>query len=78
MKALSHPHILNLIGVGIDAGESPYIIMPYMANGSLLLYLRKERPNLTIAEEASGDLVSYTYCVYVQTTVTSVAFQISG
>ena len=59
MKALNHPNILNLIGVSIDAGESPYIVMPYMANGSLLSYLRKERPNLTIAEGVCADLVSF-------------------
>jgi len=58
MKTFSHPHVLSLIGVCIDAGESPYIVMPYMANGSLLAYLRRERPNLTIAEGASEDLVS--------------------
>ena len=64
MKALSHPNILNLIGVSVDAGDSPYIIMPYMANGSLLSYLRKERPNLTIAVGASVDLVSSVSCVH--------------
>ena len=64
MKALSHPNILNLIGVSVDAGDSPYVIMPYMANGSLLSYLRKERPNLTIAVGAGVDLVSSISCVY--------------
>ena len=65
MKALSHPNILNLIGVSIDAGDSPYIVMPYMANGSLLSYLRKERPNLTIAVGASVDLVSSIHCMCI-------------
>jgi len=58
MKAFSHPNVLSLIGVCADAGESPYLVMPYMAKGSLLAYLKKERPNLTIAEGASEDLVS--------------------
>jgi len=58
MKSFSHPNILNLIGVCVDAGPAPYVIMPYMANGSLLHYLRKERPHLTIAEEAEPELVS--------------------
>ena len=26
----------------------PYIILPYMANGSLLSYLKKERSNVTV------------------------------
>ena len=55
MKDFKHLNVLNLIGVTIDAGESPYIIMPYMANGNLLSFLKKERPNLTIAEDAGDD-----------------------
>ena len=58
MKSFSHPNILNLIGVCVDAGPAPYVVMPYMANGSLLHYLRKERPHLTIAEEVEPELVS--------------------
>ena len=59
MEKFQHPHVLNLIGVSIDAGEAPYIVMPYMANGSLLTYLRKERPHLTIAEGAGAELASF-------------------
>jgi len=58
MKMFQHPNILNLIGVCIDAGEVPYLVMPYMANGSLLAYLRKERPHLTIAEGADSEIVT--------------------
>jgi len=57
MQKFKHPNVLNLIGVCIDAGEAPYIVMPYMANGSLLAYLRKERPHLTVAEGAGTELV---------------------
>ncbi len=57
MKDFEHPNVLGLIGVSVDVGESPYIVMPFMANGSLLSYLKKERANLTIAEGASEDLV---------------------
>ena len=58
MKSFQHPNVLNLIGVCIDTGEAPYLVMPYMLNGSLLSYLRKERPKLTIAEGAAEDLVT--------------------
>ena len=59
MKNLKHPNVLNLIGVSVDAGPSPYIVTPYMANGSLLSFLKKERPRLTIVEDASdSELVS--------------------
>ena len=36
MSRFSHAHVMGLIGVCLDAGSAPYIIMPYMANGSLL------------------------------------------
>ena len=57
MKEFEHPHVLGLIGVCIDAGPAPYIVMPFMANGSLLSYLRKERSNLLLDETADEDLV---------------------
>ena len=57
MQKFQHPNVLNLIGVCIDAGEAPYIVMPFMANGSLLTYLRKERHHLTIATEAGEEPV---------------------
>jgi serine/threonine protein kinase len=57
MKSFHHPNVLHLIGVCIDAGAAPYLVMPYMFNGSLLSYLRKERPKLTIVEGATEDLV---------------------
>ena len=55
MMYFKHPNVLGLVGVCIDTGEAPYIVMPFMANGSLLSYLKKERPNLTVAEEASEE-----------------------
>ena len=57
MMMFDHPNVLSLIGVCVDAGKAPYLVMPYMANGSLLSYLRNERPNLTIADEAGDELV---------------------
>ena len=59
MKSFQHPNVINLIGVCIDTGEAPYLVMPYMLNGSLLSYLRKERPKLTIAKGAAEDLVMF-------------------
>ena len=42
MMMFNHPNVMNLIGVCTDVGESPYIVMPFMANGSLLAYLKRE------------------------------------
>ena len=58
MKAFSHPNILNLIGVCVDGGPAPYVVMPYMEKGSLLHFLKKERPHFTLAEGADSELVS--------------------
>lgn len=58
MKDFDHPNILSLIGVCIATGSSPYIVMPFMANGSLLSYLKQQRHKLTIANGAEQDLVS--------------------
>ena len=57
MRGFNHPHVLGLIGVCIDAGPAPYIVMPFMANGSLLSYLRKERSNLLLDETTDEDVV---------------------
>lgn len=57
LKSFEHPNVMNLIGVCVDAGPAPYIIMPFMAKGSLLSYLRKERAHLVIRENTDADLV---------------------
>ena len=57
MKHFKHPNVMSLIGVCTDAGPAPYIVMPFMANGSLLSYLRKERQNILLKETADDDLV---------------------
>ena len=40
MKRFNHPNIINLIGVCVDAGPAPYVVMPFMDNnyGTMLLY----------------------------------------
>ena len=48
MYSFKHPHVLNIIGVCVDAGPAPYIVMPFMANGSLLAYIRKEKLKLVV------------------------------
>ena len=57
MSRFKHAHVMGLIGVCLDGGPAPYIIMPYMANGSLLKYLKKERANIVLSENADEDEV---------------------
>ncbi len=57
MMAFDHPHILGLLGICVDAGPAPYIVMPFMSNGSLLSYLRKNREDLVLPGGADADKV---------------------
>ncbi len=57
MKEFNHPHIMSLIGVCLDAGPGVSIVMPYMANGNLLDYLKKERANLEVDDDCEIDQV---------------------
>ena len=57
MSHFKHSHVMGLIGVCLDAGSAPYIIMPYMGNGSLLKYLKRERKNIVLTEHSDEDEV---------------------
>ena len=69
MKDLRHPNVMTLIGVCLDAGSGVSIVMPFMANGSLLEYLKKERdkiylPDTSELEDVSGNLAVSIIQVY--------------
>ena len=57
MSQFKHTHVMSLIGVCLDAGSAPYIIMPYMANGSLIKYLKRERKNIILLQDPDEDEV---------------------
>ena len=48
MKEFDHPNVLTLKGVCLDGGPAPFIVMQYMANGSLLNYLKENRQSLVL------------------------------
>ena len=60
MSAFDHPNVLKLIGVCVDGGPAPYIIMPFLTNGSLLSYLKENRPSVVLDPQTidSDDAVS--------------------
>ena len=58
MSCFKHAHVMGLIGVCLDFGAAPLIIMPYMAYGSLLKYLKRERESLIVSEENDEDEVN--------------------
>ena len=55
MVKFDHPNVLNLIGVCVDGGPAPFIIMPFMANGSLLGYIKKNRQQLVLSQDSSDN-----------------------
>ena len=60
MKEFTHYHVMSLIGVCLDTSLA--IVMPYMANGSVLDYLKREKKSLLLSEEAEPEEVcNYTY-----------------
>ena len=55
MSKFDHPNVLTLNGVCLDGGPAPFIIMPFMMNGSLLAYLKKNRATLIISGKNQDD-----------------------
>ena len=66
MKDFFHPNIMPLIGVCLDAGPGVSMVMPYMANGSLLDYLKRERTNLSMDMGSNQEKVYITKTRSVQ------------
>ena len=72
MKDFHHPHIVGLLGVCFDTPDGfPYIILPFMANGSLKTYLKKKRvhvldvasyPKVCMKVECAGTLWRAVLC----------------
>ena len=68
MKLFDHPNVMTLIGVCVSIGGGPAIIMPYMENGSLLSYLRKDKKNITTSDDQDLETVSYMLLVLLSFT----------
>ena len=58
MAKFNHPNVMKLLGVAINKHNTLFVIMPYMAQGSLLSFLRRYRADLTVENEDMTDLVS--------------------
>ena len=48
MKDFDHPNVLRLIGVCLDSPNCiPYLVLPFMENGSIKDYLKSKRVHVT-------------------------------
>lgn len=59
LKRFEHQNVLTLKGVCVEVMPAPYIVMPFMSNGSLLRYLRQEKLNLLLSDQASNETVRF-------------------
>ena len=59
MHKFEHKNVLTLRGVCLDGGPAPYIVMPFMANGSLLAYLRKNRSTLAVSCKEQSEVATF-------------------
>ena len=57
MSKFRHRNVMRLLGVCIDLGEFPFIVMPFMTQGSLLPYLKRKRVEMTIDSTDNAELV---------------------
>ena len=52
MQHFHHPNVMSLVGVSLEGNVGgPCVIMPFMAKGSLLQYLRQEAETLKPSKE---------------------------
>ena len=65
MSTLDHPNVLTLMGVCLDGGPAPFLVMPFMFNGSLLSYLKKERDNLVLPPERETEFTTVSSMVSI-------------
>ena len=62
MQSFNHPNVMSLIGVCENLSGGPAVVMPFMANGSILDYLKKNRNSLVLDATAEETMVrSVTY-----------------
>ena len=52
MKSFDHPNVLHILGVGLDPDNGlPFIVLPFMANGNLQMYLKSKRSKATNVDQ---------------------------
>ena len=57
MQYFKHPNVMSLFGVCENFYDGPAVVMPFMANGSVLDYLRRERKSLVVDGEEEKSVV---------------------
>ena len=58
MKMFNHPNVMSLLGVCLDAGVSPYIVLPFMSGGDLLSHVKRNQSSLVLENDEDEKIVS--------------------
>ena len=51
MRSFSHSNVMGLLGICLNAGPAPYIVLPFMSGGSLLAHLKTNREEFVIKSD---------------------------
>ena len=62
MQQFNHRNVIRLLGVVIQGLSGPSIVMPFMANGNLSSYLRKNQETNVLPPTADLENVKATVC----------------
>ena len=64
MCSFDHPHVLGMVGICLDTAQSPYLLLPYMANGDLRTFLRNKRDTAKSSDTGYPEVLFYcTICL---------------
>ena len=67
MTNFDHPNVLHILGVGLDpANGLPFIVIPFMINGNLKVYLQNKRLKITNVDQLPEVMkfITYVICKY--------------
>ena len=58
MVHFDHPNVMPLTGVILEEGSAPLLVMPYMAKGSVLTFVRDNKIQFLVENEEEQQKVS--------------------
>ena len=74
MQQFNHNNVLRLLGVVVVGLSGPSIVMPFMANGNLSSYLRKNQETVILPNTADTDTVRmYAIITFTYLTLSSLS-----
>ena len=57
MKVFKHPNVMSLLGVCLDMGPVPYIVLPFMSGGDLLTHIQQKWSFLVLDRDETEEMV---------------------